>query len=139
MSEVDTVSIVQRQLDAYNAKDLDRLLETYAHDAEHFTLDGERLASGRAELKRRFEARFVEPHLHAQLISRAVIDNVVVDVESITRDFADGPGIVKTLCIYQIADGVIRRAWFHSAAKRPPAHSLERGRCLAMQRDQKSG
>ena len=41
MSPVD---IVQAQLDAYNSKDIDALLATYAVDAEHFLLQGERLA-----------------------------------------------------------------------------------------------
>jgi len=38
-------SLVQRQLDAYNAKDVEAWLYTYSHDAEQFNLHGERLAN----------------------------------------------------------------------------------------------
>lgn len=44
--------VVQRQLDAYNARDLDAWLRTYAPDAQQFALHGERLAAGHAEIAR---------------------------------------------------------------------------------------
>ncbi len=106
------VSIVQAQLDAYNAKDIDRLLATYAPDAEHYTLHGERLAHGRAELRARFQTRFAEPDLHAQLLSRTVLGRVVVDAESITRNFPEGRGTLEMLCIYEVAEGLIQKASF---------------------------
>ena len=34
----DCISLIQRQLDAYNAKDLDGWLSTYAKDAKQFSL-----------------------------------------------------------------------------------------------------
>jgi len=40
------LEVVQLQLAAYNAKDVDALLATYAADAEQYTLHGERLAKG---------------------------------------------------------------------------------------------
>ena len=80
-------------------------------------LHGERLARGRDEMRARFLARFAEPHLHARLLSRTVIGNVVVDVESITRDFPEGVGTLELLCIYEVADGLIRKASFASGAK----------------------
>ena len=110
-------SVVQAQLDAYNAKDIEHLLSTYAPDAEHNLLHGERLAKGREELRARFLARFAEPHLHARRLSRTVIGNVVVDFESITRDFPEGLGTLELLCIYEVADGLIQKASFVNGAK----------------------
>ncbi len=42
-------SVIQAQLDAYNAKDLEALLDTYAADAEQFALHGPLLAPGREQ------------------------------------------------------------------------------------------
>jgi putative hydrolase of HD superfamily len=79
-------SVVQRQLEAYNAKDLSAWLATYA-PAEQFELHGPRLAAGHAQMRERMSARFAEPDLHAQLLTRVVMGSVVVDCERITRNF----------------------------------------------------
>lgn len=109
-------AVVQSQLDAYNARNVDALLQAYAPDAELVALGGERLARGHAELRARFAERFAEPHLHAQLVARHVIGDVVVDVESVTRDFPDGPGTLEVLCVYEVANGRIVRATFATGA-----------------------
>lgn len=104
--------VVQRQLDAYNAKDVRAWLAAYHPDAKHFELHGARLACGHAELQQRIEARFAEPDLHAHLISRSVMGNIVVDHERITRNFPDGRGHVEMICIYEVAGEVIVKATF---------------------------
>jgi hypothetical protein len=43
MPNSTAISIVQAQLDAYNAKDIEALLQTYAPDAQHFALYGDLL------------------------------------------------------------------------------------------------
>lgn len=106
------VAVVQAQLDAYNARDIDALLETYAQDAELHTLHGERLAKGREELRSRFLARFMEPDLFARLVSRIVIGNFVTDAEVITRNFPEGRGTVEMLCVYEVVNGRIQCASF---------------------------
>ena len=65
----DPAAIVQRQLDAYNRRDVDALLSIYAEDAELFEHPTTLLASGSAALRDRFIARFQEPNLHAQLLA----------------------------------------------------------------------
>jgi putative hydrolase of HD superfamily len=112
------LDVVQRQLAAYNAKDMEGLLATYAVDAEQYTLHGERLAKGHEEMRPRFLARFAEPHLNARLISRTVMGNVVVDLESITRNFPEGAGTLEMLCIYEITNGLIQKVSFASGEKR---------------------
>lgn len=111
-------SIVQSQLDAYNAKDIDALLQTYAIDAEQFMLHGERLAKGHAQLRARFEARLAEPDLHARLLSRIVMGNVVTDCELVTRNFEEGRGTVEMLCIYELSGERIQRASFAIGEKK---------------------
>jgi len=112
MSSKSPLSVVQEQLDAYNAKDIEALLKTYAPDAEQYTLHGDLLAKGHDQFRLRFLARFEEPNLYAKLISRIVIGNVVTDAELITRDFPEGPGTLEMLCIYEVSDGCIQKASF---------------------------
>jgi hypothetical protein len=114
---------VQRQLDAYNARDLDALLATYADDAQQFEHPTTLIASGSAQLRERFAARFQEPNLHAALVGRMATGNFVVDQEQITRTFPEGPGRIGLIAIYEVRQGRIARAWFIAGAKTldPPA------------------
>lgn len=110
-------SIVHEQLLAYNAKDVERLLQTYAPNAEQYTLHGELLARGRDAIRDRFAMRFQEPDLHARLLSRTVMGNIVVDLESITRNFPEGKGTLEMLCIYEVGDSFIQKASFATGDK----------------------
>lgn len=108
----DNVALIQRQLDAYNDKNIDGWLSTYAKDAKQFNLHGECLATGHEEMRKRIAVRFEEPDLNAHLLSRIVMENVVVDHEVITRNFPDGKGEIEMLCIYEIENGLIKTASF---------------------------
>ena len=105
-------SVVQRQLDAYNARDLDAWLATYAEDAQQFEHPAKLVASGHAEMRARTAPRFTEPNLHAKLIQRSVMGQVVIDHEEVTRTFPEGPGRVELVCIYQVRDGKIQTGSF---------------------------
>ena len=109
-------AVVQAQLDAYNAKDIDALMRTYAPDAQQFALHGELLAQGHAAIRPRYEARFAEPDLHARLLTRSVAGNFVTDLELVTRNFPQGRGAVEMLCVYEVIDGRIQRASFATGA-----------------------
>jgi hypothetical protein len=106
------LAVVQAQLDAFNAKDLDALMATYAPDAQQFALHGDLLAQGRDALRARYAVRFAEPDLHARLVSRTTMGNIVIDAEIITRNFPEGRGTLEMLCVYEVIDGHIVRASF---------------------------
>lgn len=110
--------IVQAQLDAYNAKDLDALLATFAPDAQQFALHGDCLARGHDQIRARYAARFAEPDLQARLVARCAAGPVVVDHELITRNFPEGRGTLEMLCIYEVVDGLIARASYSAGVKR---------------------
>ena len=105
-------AVVQRQLVAYNARDLDTLISIYADDAQQFEHPSKLLASGAAEIRARFAVRFAEPNLHATLKQRMVMGNLVIDHEEIARTFPEGPGRVELVAIYEVVEGRISRAWF---------------------------
>jgi putative hydrolase of HD superfamily len=117
MEHASPLQVVQAQLDAFNAKDIEALMRAYAPNAEQFTLHGERLAKGHDEIRPRYVARFTEPDLHARLLSRIVMGNVVTDLELITRNFPEGVGTLEMLCIYEVSDGRIGKASFAAGQK----------------------
>ena len=107
----DPESVVQRQLDAFNARDVEALLAVYAEDARLFEHPSTLLASGAAELRKRYSVRFQEPNLHAELLSRIVSGAMVVDHEKVTRAFPEGAGQAELVMIYEVQNGKIARAW----------------------------
>jgi hypothetical protein len=111
-AQPDPEAVVQRQLDAYNAHDLDALVATYAEGASLFEHPATLLATGAAALRERFALRFQEPNLHARLLNRMVMGSFVVDHELVTRTFQEGPGTVQLIATYEVRDGRIANAWF---------------------------
>ena len=104
--------VVQEQLDAYNARDLDRWFATYADDAQQFLLHGPLLAAGHPALRARMAERFQDPALRAELIHRMVLGSVVVDHEWVTCTLPEGLARIGMICIYEVADGKIAKATF---------------------------
>jgi len=92
-------------------------MAVYAEDAQQFEHPAKLLASGAAEIRARFEARFQETNLHAQLVKRMVCGNTVIDQEIITRTFPEGPGKLELVAIYEVKGDKIARAWFISGEK----------------------
>lgn len=106
----DPAAVVQRQFDAYNRKDLDTLLATYAPNAELLEQSGSVLARGQSALRERFRLRFLEPNLHAALLHRAVCGAMVVDHERVTRTFPEGPETIDVIMIYEVRGDHIARS-----------------------------
>ncbi|MFO1447814.1 MAG: GNAT family N-acetyltransferase [Opitutaceae bacterium] len=87
-AEADPEAIVQRQLEAFNARDLEAISETYAADAEQFGHPLKPLAAGMTQLREGWTHRFGDKNLHATLLHRTVIGATVIDSEIVTRTFA---------------------------------------------------
>ena len=111
-------TIVQRQLDAYNARDINALLATYAPDARQYEHPATLLATGAAAMRARMAVRFAEPNLHARLLQRVVMGNIVIDHEEVTRTFPEGTGRVDMVAIYEVVDGRIQSASVQVSNKR---------------------
>lgn len=110
-------ALIQRQLDAYNAHNLDALLATYSENARLFEHPATLLATGHSELRARFALRFQEPNLHAHLLNRILMDRFVIDHERVTRTFPEGPGTIELIATYEVANNQIINAWFLSGPK----------------------
>jgi hypothetical protein len=110
--EDEASAVVQRQLDAYNARDVEAILATYAEDAEQYEYPTTLLARGASQLRERFTARFQDPLLHARLVHRATVGTTVVDHEEVTRTFPGGPGVMPLVALYEVRGGRIAVARF---------------------------
>ncbi|USQ74260.1 nuclear transport factor 2 family protein (plasmid) [Roseomonas mucosa] len=116
--QFDVEDPVRRQLDAYNARDVNAFMQSWSEDCEYYEFPSKLLARGAEEVRARHVARFNEPHLHGSLMSRTSVGNLVVDREVVTRSYPDGPGQVDVIAIYEVEDGKLRKAWFKSGTRR---------------------
>lgn len=110
--------VVQRQLDAYNGRNLGELLAVYAPDALLWEHPNRLLAQGTEALRERFAARFAESNLHVHLRQRMVMGKFVVDHETVTRTFPEGPGTLELIMMYEVRAGRIAQAWSLIGPKR---------------------
>lgn len=107
----DVEGPVQRQLDAYNARDLERFLAEYADDVVVYRPPStEPVIVGKAAMGVHYaKNRFNLPALHARLLNRIISGNVVVDQERVTG--VPG-GVVAAVAVYQVKNGKIQAVWF---------------------------
>lgn len=105
--------VVQRQLVAYNTKDLDAFVAQYADDAREYRPPAtEPFLEGKAAFRAYYGGkRFVLPDLHAEVVQRMVVGSKVVDHERIA---GIGSSVVEGVAVYEIVGGMIRNVWFHS-------------------------
>jgi hypothetical protein len=103
-------AVVQRQLDAYNARDLERFVACYADDVEVYRMPSTQPAMRGIAALTEFYAteRFTLPDLHAELVNRMVLGDKVIDHERI-RGVRDAP--FEAVVAYEVAGGLIRRVW----------------------------
>lgn len=113
-------SVVGRQLDAYNARDIEAFMDCWHEDAEVFVHPATPLAMGAGEIRTRHVARFAEPDLYANLIARFSVESMVVDREVVTRNFPEGLRLVDVVAIYEVTDSKIAKAWFRLGEPRQP-------------------
>lgn len=104
------LDLVERQLAAYNARDLGSFLTVFSDDIEVTRLPNTMPTIVGKEAFGRFyaENRFNLPDLHAEIVNRMVMGDKVVDHERIT---GLGGAPVEIIVIYAIENDLIRRMW----------------------------
>ncbi|HEY9026418.1 MAG TPA: nuclear transport factor 2 family protein [Burkholderiaceae bacterium] len=103
---------VQRQLEAYNARDLERFVAEYSDDVQVFRPPAaEPVLAGKAAFAAHYASkRFNLPGLHATVVARIVSGNTVVDHEHVA---GVQDGVVEAVAVYRVADGRITTVWFY--------------------------
>lgn len=107
------VDVAQAQLDAYNARDLDKFCAQFADDVQVFELGAPTPATaGLSAIRERYRQLFENsPALHSEVISRLHLGRAVVDLEKITGRMGSSQPF-DILAIYEIESGLIRRVHF---------------------------
>jgi uncharacterized protein (TIGR02246 family) len=109
--------VVDRQVAAYNARDVDAFAACYADDVVVEELDGATLIEGIDDLRRVYGEFFAaSPDLHADVRSRVVLGGTVIDEEQITgMNAPDTPSEMRAVVIYRVRGGKIARVRMVSA------------------------
>lgn len=104
-------AFAQRQLDAYNARDLERFVREYTDDVIVYRLPSEQpILIGKAALSEHYRTtRFDLVNLRAELVNRMVFGNKVIDHE---RIFGISVTPLEVAAIYEITVDGIAKVWF---------------------------
>ncbi len=102
--------LVQQQLVAYNARDIDAFLAPYSDSVELYEYPGKLMAKGKEAMLKEYSNMFKQvKNLHCELVNRIVQGNVVVDHESVS---GFGPKPLRAIAIYTIVNGKIQKVEF---------------------------
>ena len=106
-------TLARRQLEAYNARDLEAFLANFSEDVEAFRppLAAPALAGKAAFADFYARERFNRPGLHAEVLHRVVMGRIVIDHERISG-VRDEP--FEMAVVFEVADGLIRRTWAYA-------------------------
>jgi len=102
--------VVQQQVNAYNARNIEAFLATYSPDVKIFAHPDRLRLSGPEQIRKAYRSLFERvPSLHGEIVNRLVLGNFVVDQEKITGSPKDP---WEAVIIYEVRDGLIQRVWF---------------------------
>ncbi len=103
-------ALAQRQLNAYNARNLEAFLDCYHEEVQIYRFPEVLLSEGKQAMAESYGPMFENtPSLHCELVSRTVIGDKVIDEESV--DFG-GAEKLHAIAIYEFQDGLIKRVTF---------------------------
>ena len=104
------LALVQRQLNAYNLRNVDALLEPYADDIEFYTLPDKLIAKGKDDMRKQYTAFFARAQsLHCEILNRIIKGNVIIDHESVSTG---GKEKIDAIAIYHIENNKIKKVYF---------------------------
>lgn len=101
--------LAQRQLNAYNFRNIDAFLEPYADDVEIYSYPDKLLYRGKEMMRKQYSEMFEKtPNLHCELKERIVQGNIVIDKERVQF----GNNIIEAVAIYHIENNKIKKVYF---------------------------
>lgn len=104
------LALVQRQLNAYNARNIEAFLEPYADDVELYEYPDKLFSKGKDKMRKDYQQMFEKlPDLHCEIKERTINGNVITDKEIVT---GMGPNKVEATAIYHIANNKISKVYF---------------------------
>lgn len=102
-------AIVQRQVNAYNARNIEAFLDTYSDDVELYNLNGPLMAKGKDQMRTIYAGLFERtPNLYCKIENRIVQGNKVIDQEYVRF----GERYVSATALYEVENGKIKKVTF---------------------------
>ena len=110
-AKLSPLDLVQAQLDAYNAQDLDAYCAFFADDIQVGDLNKPPHTSDIETYRKNYAGVFAKfPENKAELLNRIVVGPTVIDHEKVIR--SPGGETFEVIAIYTLADGKIARVDF---------------------------
>lgn len=101
--------LAQRQLNAYNLRNIEAFLEPYSEDVEVYMFPNSLQYKGKETMRKQYAGMFQQvTNLHCELLGRIVQGNIVIDKERVQF----GPQKVEAVAIYHIEGGKIKKVFF---------------------------
>lgn len=102
-------AVIQEQVEAYNARDIDRFCRLFDPNIKTFSFPSTLLLSGLATFREFYATnRFIHPNLYCVILHRATIGNKVIDHEVITM----GDQKMELVAIYEVQNSLITQVTF---------------------------
>jgi uncharacterized protein (TIGR02246 family) len=107
----NATEVIDAQVDAYFARDLERFVACYAPDAVITNAAGELLAEGHDGIRQTYGRLFENsPRLRGRVVNRIAVGNFVVDHEVMEGfNLPESPTSFEAIAAYQVADEKISR------------------------------
>lgn len=103
-------TLVQQQLNAYNARNMEAFLAPYSDSVELFEFPSIPYSKGKDEMRKAYTGMFDQvKELHCQVTERIVEGNTVIDHEYVT---GFGGQTLKAIAVYKIEKGKIQKVYF---------------------------
>jgi len=103
-------SLVQQQVNGYNARNIDAFLEPYAEDVELYSFPNTLLSKGKEAMRKDYDAMFKRlPDLHCEVKNRIINGNFVIDKENVS---GMGNKRMEATAIYEIKNDKIIKVYF---------------------------
>lgn len=104
-------SVVQRQLQAYNDKNIDLFMGCYSEDVQIYDFPNTLTMEGQEAMRSRYQNLFESfPNMIATVGKRIFHGQYVIDHEEITGRFEGA--VLNAVAIYEIRDDLITKVWF---------------------------
>lgn len=102
-------SVVQRQVNAYNARNIDAFLSTYSENIELYNFPGGLIGAGKEKMRDMYEGFFKSnTNLHCEIVNRIVLGNTVIDHERVRLNGKT----LEAIAIYEVSNGKIVKVTF---------------------------
>ncbi|WP_299185281.1 nuclear transport factor 2 family protein [uncultured Aquimarina sp.] len=109
VSDVSPEQIVQKQLDAYNKRDVNGFVDTYSDNIKVYNYPNKLIYEGKDRLKKGYASFFEQtPDLHCEVKKRIVYGNKVIDEEFLIMNGQKR----KAVAIYEVENGKIAKVTF---------------------------